>query len=230
MKDKSNITTGLVKDRKTTDCLCLLLFLATFATMIALSIYGLVKGNIAELIGGINGENEICGVGELKDYPYLYLTNLELNDIDLLFQQGVCVKECPEKDDQNLECHSTIFVPNCDDDQVRQMMYETRTLAGYCVPKHLDDMNDEFKAGWEQVQTTFKNSQAGQFFNDLQISKKAIFASLVLGFVYSTLYIYAMSNFANFMAKLAIMIIELCLVGSVGVCFYLRTLTTNSEN
>jgi hypothetical protein len=54
---------------------------------------------------------------------------------------------------------------------------------------------------------------------------------LGLAFVYCILYIYAMSRFADCLAKFAILIIEVCLAGSVGLCFYARGLdgVTNNE-
>ena len=66
------------EQRKTTDCMCLLLFLATVFTMVGLTGYGLKEGNVMNLIGSVDGDHHICGGSEagFKDYPYLYITDL----------------------------------------------------------------------------------------------------------------------------------------------------------
>ena len=77
---------------------------------------------------------------------------------------------------------------------------------------------------------SFKQSSAGQALTDVEASRKAVFICLGLAFVYSILYIYAMSRFADCLAKFAILIIEVCLAGSAGLCFYARGLDGVTDN
>jgi hypothetical protein len=53
---------------------------------------------------------------------------------------------------------------------------------------------------------------------------------LGMGFVYSIMFIYMMSRFANCLAKLALLIIELILIGAVALTFYFRSDTFNDED
>jgi hypothetical protein len=146
---------------------------------------------------------------------------------------GVCVKTCPKKAGDKIECHKTSKIQDCNSAKVSESSYETIDIANYCFPKNVDDLPAASKQGWDNVVKDFKNSQAGKLINDMKVTKKAVFACMGLGFVYSILYIYAMSRFANCLAKFAILIIEFCLAGSAGVSFFLRssvTITDESKN
>ena len=78
LKEKSQIRTGLVLERRCTDCFCLVLFLATILTMVALTGYSLKKGHVEKLIGPIDGDFKICGADEgYEQFKYLYISNLD---------------------------------------------------------------------------------------------------------------------------------------------------------
>jgi len=74
-----------------------------------MSVYGFIHGNVHKLLAPIDGDNQFCGVknddgnGDLTDYPYLYIGNLEdavvagaSDNFKLAFKSGVCVKTCPK--------------------------------------------------------------------------------------------------------------------------------------
>ena len=85
-------------DRKTTDCGFCLLFLATIFAMVGLAGYGITKGNLMKLIGGVDGNLNICGgTTGYESYKFLYLTDLNPTGTDIkeIFNYGVCVKSCP---------------------------------------------------------------------------------------------------------------------------------------
>jgi hypothetical protein len=52
-------------------------------TMIGVSIYGWNKGNVQTLLAPIARKpyNIICGVGEAKDFPYLFFIPLKQEDL-----------------------------------------------------------------------------------------------------------------------------------------------------
>jgi hypothetical protein len=231
LKDKSTIRDGLVKDRKTTDCGCCILFLAVIGCMVGLAGYGLAKGNVNTLIGGVDGNLRICGSEGLEKYPHLYVTKLESNNLNEIFSTGVCVQKCPAESTSMIDCMPTTQVPNCNSNDVKANEYDTVTIGGYCFPKSVDDLPQAAQEGWNKVIDQFKNSQAGKTLNDLKITKVAVLTCLGMGFVYSTLYIYAMSRFADCMSKLAILVIETSMIGWIGVTFWLRGQphTTNGE-
>lgn len=225
VKAKSQIRGGLVMERKCTDLLCLALFVACIGAMVGLSFYGYTKGNIYKLIGGLDGDNHFCG-GEpgYEAYNKLYLTNLGAsNDANVLFKYGVCVKQCPTYNNFKIDCKPTTLVSDCTDPMLEEYSYDTINIAGYCFPMHIDQLPEQFKGNWNSAVQTLKTSQAGQLLNDLQITKNAVFISLGLSLVYSIIFIYMMSNFANCLAKFAILVIELCIMGAAGVSFYLRS-------
>lgn len=200
--------------------------------MFGLSIYGYTKGNIYKLIGGLDGDHNICGATSgYEKYNKLYLTNLGKEDeIKDIFKKGVCVKECPSEDSE-IDCQPTTEVKDCNSKKIREKQYDTVDVAGYCFPKNLDNIPGEFKESWDSILDDIKSSQAGKVLNDLKITRKAVFSCLALALVYSIIFIYMMSRFANCLAKLAILVIELCMIGSIGVSFFLRShLTHNSDH
>ena len=151
--------------------MCALLFLATFATMIGLSFYGVMKGEIATLIGPVDGDFNICGSTEgYTDFKHLYLTNLSpsgTSEIEEMFKTGVCVKQCPGDKNEKIDCKPTSTVPDCNSGTEKTNQYQTIEIVGYCFPENLDDLPDDYKAGWEKVEKEFKDSQAGKTINDL---------------------------------------------------------------
>ena len=50
----------------------------------------------------------------------------------------------------------------------------------------------------------------------MKVAKTGVFVCLGMGFIYSTLYIYALSRFANCLAKFSILLIEVAFVGGAG--------------
>jgi hypothetical protein len=48
-------------------------------TMVGLTIYGLKKGHISSVVGGIDGDHRICGFDKgVEDYHYLYIPDSAL--------------------------------------------------------------------------------------------------------------------------------------------------------
>ena len=72
---------GMVYEkRKITDIACLVIFIGMVLTMVGMSQYGFIFGNISKVIGGMDGAGNMCGVsdqkdGDFTDYPYSYISD-----------------------------------------------------------------------------------------------------------------------------------------------------------
>ena len=62
---------GPLKDRKCTDCLFLILFLAFSGAMAYISFFAYKNGKPMELLSPVDGDGMLCGVNH-TDYPSLY--------------------------------------------------------------------------------------------------------------------------------------------------------------
>jgi ABC-type bacteriocin/lantibiotic exporter with double-glycine peptidase domain len=57
---------------------------------------------------------------------------------------------------------------------------------------------------------------------DLELTKNAVFISLIIGMFYAVAFIYVMSRFARCLAIMSLLMIELFLVIFAGAALYLR--------
>ena len=91
-------------ERGCVDCWCLLILLAFVGAMGYLTAYAYQNGDVNKLTAPLDASNNFCGVGDYKDAPYLYLT--DLNDLDVMniFRSGVCVRSCPETESEPIDC------------------------------------------------------------------------------------------------------------------------------
>jgi hypothetical protein len=62
---------------------------------VGLSFRGLDVGNVDEMYAPIDGDNNLCGIGDLADFPYLYIFDLDTALSNNLFLYSVCVDTCP---------------------------------------------------------------------------------------------------------------------------------------
>jgi hypothetical protein len=70
------LVNGPVEQRRCTDCLFLLVWIAFLVGMMAMTIDGYVNGNGAYMIAPINMNDKVCGFDGLESYPVLYFPNL----------------------------------------------------------------------------------------------------------------------------------------------------------
>ena len=63
----------------------------------------------------------------------------------------------------------------------------------------------------------------------MKIAKTAVFICLGMGLVYSILYIYALSKFANCLAKFSILVIELGFIGGIGASINMSLNASNKS-
>lgn len=62
-------------NRKCTNIFCTILFLLNFLGMLAVFYYGVAYGNLNRVLCGNDGVGQLCGVGEMADYPKVYFSN-----------------------------------------------------------------------------------------------------------------------------------------------------------
>jgi hypothetical protein len=79
-------------DRKCTDLLFWLLFVASIGVYGFTVHYGYANGKPNELFKPADGDGKLCGQDSNKDFPNLYYL---LAADDPLHPKAVCVKECP---------------------------------------------------------------------------------------------------------------------------------------
>lgn len=148
------------------------------------------------MIAPVDAALNLCGITPgYEDYKKLYITDFSSPNINTIFESSVCVKTCPTELPFELDCMPNAKVPACAVDAMFQ--YKTRPLLDYCFPASTDDLPATFKAGWELALGTFKSSEAGQFFNDMYLSSRAIYLSIFMSVVYAFIFIALMSAFAE---------------------------------
>mmetsp|Transcript_24805 Transcript_24805/g.17507 ORF Transcript_24805/g.17507 Transcript_24805/m.17507 type:complete len:109 (-) Transcript_24805:1686-2012(-) len=102
---------GCVVKRHCTDVLCGLTFCVFLGAMIAVTFWGYANGSLEVSLAPINANGGFCGfnypnngLNDNKDYPYLYIWNLNdaidaYNNNENFWAYGICVSECPDSND-----------------------------------------------------------------------------------------------------------------------------------
>ena len=194
-----------------------MLLLLTIAVTVVLTLKNLSNDNLQRLLGPISGVGDFCDIGKLKGYPYLYYTDLSSTSLSSIQKSGVCVKECPSlANNLNYQCNE----PNCDNAIILQNLYPTTAaLNSYCFPTDRDSMPFSFRQGYD---TLIKMGQPGQqLINDFHLSRRAIWTTMAVAIVLNLIYIYLMANFTSVLALISLVLIEVCMVASVGGFVYL---------
>lgn len=194
-----------------------MLLLLCIAVTLGLTVTHLSNDNLQRLLGPVSGNNNVCDIGSLKGYPYLYYTDLSWTTLSRIQESGVCVKECPSlANNLNYQCNE----PNCDNAIIRQNLYPTTaTLNSYCFPTDRNSLPGSFDYGYDLL---IKMGQPGQqLINDFHLSRRAIWTTMAVAIVLNLVYIYLMANFTSVLAMISLVLIEVCMVASVGGFVYL---------
>lgn len=59
--------------------------------MFSVTIYTYVAGDLAKLKAPLDADLNFCGVGNLANYPDLYITDLKTFNVTNMLTSGVCV-------------------------------------------------------------------------------------------------------------------------------------------
>jgi hypothetical protein len=93
-------------ERKCSDVLCCLIFLAFFVLMLVLSFYGISKGDPLNILTPFDTKGNRCGMTKgFEDYKYKFFTKLSAQGHSAGLSNPFaahCVKECPLKGNKTL--------------------------------------------------------------------------------------------------------------------------------
>lgn len=134
---------------------------------------------------------------------------------------GYCVKECPTGPGFKLEC-AAADAAACASTASVPFVYTTYNLFGYCFPnpialkKNHPELVAHFNEEWNLM---LSSNAAGRGIQDISKSSTALYTSIALSFVYSILFIYLMSWFAEYIAWGIIVLVQLGLIGGAIFCF-----------
>ena len=222
---KNNKNGPFNRDRKCTDCFCFIVFIAFVGVMGYLTKYGLTHGNVEKLLAPLDGDNNFCGVTVngtkgYEDYKLLYLTSLSGTSAKAVFENGVCIKgdECPQDDGKAINCKTTSFVPSCD----MSTRYNTKKVLNYCFPASTDELPATYKLGWKMAKESFLANPVGKYFNDMYLSSRAIYGSMGMALVYTLIYIQILSWFAEPIAWICIVAVNIGLFALSAGAFVMR--------
>jgi len=211
--DHSKLSNGPVESRSCTDCLCLLIFAAFIAGMVAITIYGLNKGN-PELVGrGYDSDGKICGHDEgYEDFPLLYwpvpIGGNVLNT--------VCIASCPKDPlPTTLACKTNSKFSTCtgvnDETAIDALIqsgltsgqffiYDTTSIAGrICMPA-------AGLAFATQISDDILDSDLlGQWISDIRTTWPIILACIGIAAVIGVIYMFFLRFCAGVLTWVAIL-------------------------
>ena len=88
-----------------------------------------------------------------------------------------------------------------------------------CIPS---EVPSAISVGYEIFKDMFDSSAAGKYVYDLYLSSTSCYLSIFLGVVYSFIYIYLMSAFAEQISWFCIFVLEIFLLGSSLALYMIR--------
>lgn len=156
----------------------------------------------------------------MAGYPKLVLTKyVSTSPVDIL-KSGVCVTVCPGTAEV---AEGSTFAwkkgVNClggSDEQCDiHSVYKTiNNPLDICLPASVDALSAEEKEGAKAMLEYIKNTAAGQILNDMYLSSTSMYISFVTALLWSVIYIYILSIFAETLAWCCVCLIQLGLIGA----------------
>lgn len=188
-----------------------------------LTYFANMNGDVHKLYAPIDGDNHLCGYGadnavidgEFRTYNKLFISNLKATSVQSIFESGVCVESCPTADGEAVKFRKTSHVA----DGVKG--YATTEVVTYCFP-HASSLPEDMVQGWKMAKDQFLNSSTGQYFNDLWLSSRAIYASIGMAPIYCFVFIAVMSAFAETISWIIIILVQIGLIGAAAGLWFLR--------
>ncbi len=202
------------KNRRCTDVLCCLVFVAFMVGMIWSTVYGYVNGNPGKLIAPIDGDKNICGYSAgVEDYPKLYIDDISTaaSDPTNVFSYSVCVKSCPKEKTDAIDCQTTSVTKACTPEPGQE--YTTTDFINYCIPVY-DSLPQEAKDNWNNVKNEINKTSYGGAFADLYEARWVLLLASGLCLVTTMIYIKFMDWCAYWLSWLSVVLVFAALVGS----------------
>ena len=229
--DKEKYAKGINMDRKPADILMLIIFIAFIVAMGFCTSYGHKHGQIDKLLAPLDGDNNFCGITKgYEKYDKLFITDFSFSELSDIFDSAVCVKTCPTKTTTKIDGKTTTKVTDINTSTIIGNLYNTVDFMNYCLPASTDDLPSSFKTGYKLALDSFKTSSIGSYFNDMYLASKAIYASILMGLVYSIGYIYLMSAFAECIAWVCIGLTQVGLIAGAITCYMMRQTSIDSRS
>jgi len=160
-------------NRKCTDVLFWMLFVASLGFYGFTCFYGWKNGNPTKLFTPVDGDGKYCGIDANKDFPLLYYMIEPESKMD---PKAICVKSCPVEQADTFECMKTSRmgdVAKCSKvGKGGHLGYGTHTvLKRFCMPnleklpaeldtKALDNLVGSF--GLDDIQENMEDIQEAQ--------------------------------------------------------------------
>ena len=99
------IKAGPLHNRRCTDIFCLIVFIVALCGGGYVGIYSYENGDPERIMRPMDADGNFCGKSAgYEDYPYLYYTDIST---PFWIPYGVCVKACPETDQDTVDCVPT---------------------------------------------------------------------------------------------------------------------------
>lgn len=92
---------GPIEDRGCTDVICCFLFIAFWALTIFIAWICFKNGDLEKVMRPVDYSGNACGMGKVKDYPYLMFGKLSTSKSQYL-KNTVCVKKCPDGPNEDI--------------------------------------------------------------------------------------------------------------------------------
>ena len=196
---KLGVAGGIQKERCCTDIPCLVLYWLFMGAMVYATNYGYKNGQYHRLTAPLDAQNNFCGFDAYADYPKMMLTTFELEDLispfDIL-KSGVCIKTCPTESGKTL-AEGTDCMGNSKRACSVRTTYKSIDVFDFCIPASKDALSEAEWAVYESAKQEMKDSAAGSIFSDLYNSSRAIYICFGLALVWSLIFIYLLSWFAE---------------------------------
>jgi choline transporter-like protein 2/4/5 len=212
---------GINKDRGCTDILCLLILWAFIGAMGYATVYGYKNGNVHKLTAPIDAGKNFCGFGEMEGYPKMILMNFDLTGFaSNPLNTGICLKKCPTESGKDFvegtDCKGNDKVP-CND----RKSYKTRDVFDFCFPTSKDALDANEVKGYDYLIKYLEESPVGSVYQDLYKSSTSVYISMGLALVWSFIFIYFMSWFAEYLAWCSVVLIQLGLLAATVYSYIL---------
>ena len=204
------------KNRRCTDILCCIIFLAFLVGMLTAAIYGYVNGDPWKLIAPIDGASNICGFDAgYEDYTKLYIADITsaAQDPHNVFTWGVCVKSCPESATDEVECKPTAPTGKVSVCNKPNNQYGTKDIINYCYPVY-DTLPQTAKDHWSEMKDEVNSTGFGGMFSDMLNAKWVFLIAMGLAVVLTLVYIKFMDWCAFCLSWFSIVLVFASLVGS----------------
>ena len=176
MSDKNiPVTKGPIRDRKCTDCCCLIIFLSFVGLMAFISIFAYSNGNLKNVAKVIDSDQKPCGEAERTEYPYVYINDPYTTSF---FKNTICLRKCPSQDTDTVECYPNEDIKKCSDIKVRASV---TIFSRLCIPK--------VKSMANAVKKTINLSYIQESLEDIKEVWPMFFVAFIIGIVILAFYL-----------------------------------------